>query len=57
MIIVDFKKRGNLIFTSSCGNKENGDVSLFIFYFFYIFPFGTGIGTFPETDRGVVSGS
>jgi hypothetical protein len=47
----------NLIFISACGNTETVDFSFFISICIYSFPFGTGIGTFPETDRGVVSGS
>jgi hypothetical protein len=54
---VELKISWNLINISCCGNKENWDVSFFILKCFYIFPCGTGIGTFPETDRGVVSGS
>jgi len=47
----------DLSLISSLGNAGTADFSLFISICIYSFPFGTGIGTFPETDRGVVSGS
>jgi hypothetical protein len=47
----------DLILISSVGNAETADSSFFISICIYSFPCGTGIGTFPETDRGVVSGS
>ncbi len=53
----DQERFWDLIFISAWGNKEIADFSFFISICVYSFPFGTGIGTFPETDRGVVSGS
>jgi len=51
------KEFEEVVFIFTVGNEKPWSVSFFIFYVFYIFPYGTGIGTFPETDRGVVSGS
>jgi hypothetical protein len=57
-IVDDDRKRcWDLIFISAFGNTVTADFSFFISICIYSFPFGTGIGTFPETDRGVVSGS
>jgi len=57
-VVTDNRERfWDLNLISALGNTETADFSFFISICIYSFPLGTGIGTFPETDRGVVSGS